>query len=237
MSPSSRRYVLATAPTNPPAAPSSQQPSQSQLPAIGTSLLTFNTTGTLLATKSDAHPTTVWIWDLCTLRSRAVLVQHNMVKRLTWHHTDPDLLLIQCIQGDGALYLWNARASIDSAPRVVSLPQEARLTGKAEARWLPASSPQSKPALLYGDAHSSLLVWPDGRDPASPQLKDADVQASKSVTSQTHASDGEGDESLFDIVNARTENEYDATVAGNFDEHQGATLQDTFDFRRGVGVF
>lgn len=139
---------------------------------------------------------------------------------------------------------------VDAAPRVLVLPSEVRLSGKAEAKWLPApassSSPSRKNAVFYGDAHGCAVVWPDGREAASPKLNGVAAAADHGdAEAQGAKTEGEGDESLFDIVSGQDAEEQavdgaapegDATIASNFDEHQGATLQDTFDFRRGVGV-
>ena len=66
-------------------------------PKIGISTMEFNNPdGTLVATKNDSMPSTVWIWSLKLLRPYAVLVHLNPVKYISWHPTISDLLLIQC---------------------------------------------------------------------------------------------------------------------------------------------
>lgn len=205
-------------------------PTDNPSPKIGTSILTFNATGTLLATKSDAHPTTVWIFDLCKLQSRAVLVQHAVVKRLAWHPTDPDLLLIQGIQGEPLVYLWDAK---EESPRVYSIPFEGAVAGKAEAKWI-HSTLGSKPLLQFGDANGCVFAYPYGREAGAIHSVDKSevVQVQQSPASNT-----DDEDSLFDILSGKKSSAHDPLDrAGNGLETQNGTLDDTFRFKQGVSA-
>ncbi|KAF1986400.1 WD40 repeat-like protein [Aulographum hederae CBS 113979] len=113
VSASSRTYAVISQPISPPTA--SSTPSDPS-PKHGISLATFNADGTLIATRDDSTPTTVWIWDLKTLSPRSILIQHSPVKSLTWHPTRLELLLIQCVQDDPVVYLWSSSPSPSSQP-------------------------------------------------------------------------------------------------------------------------
>ena len=130
----------------------------------------FNADGTLLATKHDSIPTAVWIWDLRQMQRRAVLIQHAMVKRLLWHPTDPNSLLIQCTQDENVLYLWHA---LDDQPQILDI-SSAKLSGKVEARWI-RTEQQRKPILMVGCSHGFCLAYPQGREPVSSPVLDVGV--------------------------------------------------------------
>lgn len=194
---------------------------------MGASLLAFNNTGTLLATRNDAHPTTVWIWDLTNLRSRVVLVQHSVVKKIVWSPFDADLLLIQCIQGQDLIYLWHATANDGGAPRVLEVPSDLRMSAKADARWLRTSG---KVVIFYGDMNASAIIWPDGQGLDSPQPAVSDYRAV------------EGDESIFDIVSehhvgVQNDNSAQEDITQSDFEILNGSIQDTFDFRRDVSAY
>ena len=220
MVPCGRIYTAAGAPTSPPTATTSQN----DKPAIGASILSFNSNGSLLASKDDAHPTTVWVWDLATLQSRAVFIQHALVKKFSWHPTNPDLLLIQCVQGDALLYSWDAGQ--DQQPDILHLPSECRLSAKADARWVRT---HKRPTIFLGDTNSSAIVWPDGREPDSPSI---------SVSGRTFVEDEDSVyEALSGMDNAQKDS-FGSTKNITEDEfdYLNGSIQDTFDFRRGVSA-
>ncbi|PWW80172.1 YVTN repeat-like/Quino protein amine dehydrogenase [Tuber magnatum] len=143
-----RYYAQAQQPTTLPIIPSGPSDSQSKL---GISTIAFNKPdGTLIATRNDSMPTTVWIWSLKLLRPYAVLVQLNPIRSISWHPTIPDLLMIQCApSGDGnsaetskqqgVVYLWSAAWT---QPRAVTVPME-RLSGNTWARWILTAPPSN----------------------------------------------------------------------------------------------
>ncbi|KAL7266450.1 hypothetical protein RUND412_011003 [Rhizina undulata] len=141
-SPQDRYYAQVQQPTSLPTI--SPSPSDLQ-PKIGISTIAFNNPdGTLIATRNDSMPTTIWIWSLKLLRPYAVLVQLNPIKSITWHPTIHDLLMIQCTPDNprdsdatGAIYLWS---SSWRQPRAISVPLE-HLTGSMWARWVYTSAP------------------------------------------------------------------------------------------------
>jgi hypothetical protein len=118
-------------------------------PRIGVSAMAFsNPDGTLVATKSDNMPSSLWIWSLKLLRPYAVLVHINPIKSFTWHPSIPDLLMIQCASdgGDntpdssGMLYLWS---SSWLQPRAIQVPME-KVVGASWAKWVVTPRPRSQ---------------------------------------------------------------------------------------------
>lgn len=100
-------------------------------PKSGISAIAFsNPEGTLVATKCDSMPSTVWIWSLKLLRPYAVLVHLNPVKSIDWHPTIPELLMVQCAPEDKSsspaeaasgmmVYLWSTTWK---QPRAIHMP-------------------------------------------------------------------------------------------------------------------
>lgn len=120
-------------------------PSDTQ-PKSGISAMAFsNPDGTLVATKSDNMPSSLWIWSLKLLRPYAVLVHLNPIKSFTWHPSIPDLLMIQCApdSGDdvpdpsGVVYLWS---SSWKQPRAIRVPME-KVIGSTWAKWVVTPRP------------------------------------------------------------------------------------------------
>ncbi|KAG0126983.1 hypothetical protein HOY82DRAFT_90218 [Tuber indicum] len=171
--PHGRYYAQAQQPTTLPIIPSSSSDSQLKL---GISTIAFNKPdGTLIATRNDSMPTTVWIWSLKLLRPYAVLVQLNPIRSISWHPTIPDLLMIQCApSGDGnsaepskeqgVVYLWSAAWA---QPRAVAVPME-RLSGNTWARWIltaPPSNTVSAPFSASTTSPGPLIMERRSRSP------------------------------------------------------------------------
>ena len=102
-----------------------------------------NPDGTLVATKNDSMPGTVWIWSLKLLRPYAVLVHLSPVKSISWHPTISDLLMIQCTgeSGDqasgGVVNLWSSGWK---QPRIIPVPL-GKLSGSVTVKWVLTTAP------------------------------------------------------------------------------------------------
>jgi hypothetical protein len=220
ISPSMQRsYKTVSQPIAPPTAPST--PSD-QTPKTGLSILAFNADGTMVATRDDSAPTTVWLWDLTKLAASTVLIQHSPIKRLSWHSTLPYILLIQCSHEEPAIYLYDTVSAVPY-PKVMPIKKSA---GKFEAKWLHTAVNQ-KPGLLFGDSQSFLLAWPDGRDPMLEEEIDDDDMMNHS------------EDSLFDILSGRKPTvsvDTTETLVSDVMDETTEFMDDTFMGRRGMSV-
>ena len=152
-----RSYIPTLQPASPPTSASlARQVSagkQNSIPKHGISGMTFNADGTLLATKSDATPTTVWIWSLQSGAAVAVLIHHSPVKNFAWNPTERDLLLIHCAIPDPAIHFW--KAGWDT-PQVVRVPLE-RTGGRLEVSWLHSATDETC-SLVISSAHQYAIA-------------------------------------------------------------------------------
>jgi hypothetical protein len=182
---SQRSYSTVQQPIAPPIA---QDSPSSQTTKLGLGLMAFNADGTILATRDDSTPTTVWIWDLQKLSASAVLIQHSSIKQLSWHPTIPSTLLVQCSHEDPTLYFYD---TLNATPYTANLPLH-KSFGRLEAKWI-WTSVEKKPALLFGDMHSFLLAWPEGKE-----------QILRFEQSENQHTEDEEEDSLFDILTGKT---------------------------------
>ncbi|KAK5296616.1 hypothetical protein LTR16_000559 [Cryomyces antarcticus] len=236
----SRSYQLAPQPISPPtasiAAPSSVVAPSPSL-AVGISLVAFNKSGTLVVTRNDTMPTTVWFWDLSTLSPHSIMIQHSPVKSLLWHPTRVDLLLIQCVGDETILYLYNAASQVEATPpTLLNVPlTHSSSDGKLEAKWL-STSAESKPVLLVGNVRNWLLIYPDGKEP----VLSFDRSHNGDGADQQDIGD-ESEDSLFNILTGRTplpvidRNDRNVGSQEEFDD-SSERLDDTFREKKRVGV-
>ncbi|KAI0114917.1 hypothetical protein F4814DRAFT_439989 [Daldinia grandis] len=128
-----------------------------QEPVSGCNLAKFDCSSSLLATRLEDAPGTIWIWDISSSDLRAVLMYHSNVTKLEWHPMQPELLLMRC-EGDsyGSLvFIWDP---LSHGPRSVDLAH--RLPGatnsKTYATWLGATS--ESPAFFFSDSTTCIMV-------------------------------------------------------------------------------
>jgi hypothetical protein len=182
---SHRSYSTVQQPVVPPTALDSPS---NQLQKTGLSLMTFNADGTVLATRDDSTPTTVWIWDLTKLSAAAVLIQHSPIKQLSWHPTLTSLLLIQSSHEEPTLSFYDSK---EKTPFSVHVPFQKDF-GRLDTRWL-STIADRKPALILSDLHSFVLAWPEGKD-----------QILRFEQSEQGQAEEDEDDSLFEILTGKT---------------------------------
>ncbi|KAF3769942.1 hypothetical protein M406DRAFT_248387 [Cryphonectria parasitica EP155] len=121
----------------------------------GCALLSFDASSTLLATRLEDSPSTVWIWDVAAAELRAVLLFHRAVLRVLWHPVIRETLLIACDDDacNSPVFLWDP---LSEGPKPVDL--SGRLSnGKLYATWLDLN--HNKPgALFISDSKGYLLA-------------------------------------------------------------------------------
>ncbi|KAL1598701.1 hypothetical protein SLS60_007841 [Paraconiothyrium brasiliense] len=196
-----RSFVLAQQPATPPKA--LVEKNDTGLMKQGISIMAFNKDGTICATRDDSTPTTVWIWDLCTLQPRTILILHSPFKALQWHPSYPSRLLIQSTHDSPTLYLYTADPFFSSKssctnsaagpPTSLSLSDSfIKPAGSAPANWTARwlnTEADKKSAMVIGHQQGYVLVWPDGKD----QVLRFEGQEGD-----------ESDDSLYDILTGRT---------------------------------
>jgi WD40 repeat protein len=203
-----RSYAVTEQPVTPPKAP--VEKNETGLMKHGISIMAFNKDGTLCATRDDSTPTTVWIWDLRSLKPAAILIQHSAVKSLQWHPLDPTYLLIQTTHDSPTLYLYGTASlssskshagSISSAstsrpgpPTILDLSSNitkpaGTLPARWTAKWLPTDL-DKRPAFVLGHQQGYVLVWPEGKD--------------QILRFERPEGEDESDDSLYDILTGRT---------------------------------
>jgi hypothetical protein len=125
---------------------------------MGTCALTFDASGTLLATRSENMPTTVWIWDAASRALKAVLVQHAPVAKISWHSAINEQLMIRCEGEDSKalVHLWEPSWDKPKIMDFGSQVPDGKIIGKAVIRWMNTNT--SIPAVFFSDAQDCILA-------------------------------------------------------------------------------
>jgi hypothetical protein len=159
----------------------------------------FDASSTLLATRLDDSPCTLWIWDVVAAELRAVLIFHTTVA-FQWHVSSRELLLITSQEPAqrGVSFIWDP-LSHGPTPLVpeVYLP-DGRAVGKTQAAWINRET--ELPVLFVSDTQHYLLLSPSnaslGADPwqqAAVSYDNGEIAQYDSPTSDHYAVD-EADE-------------------------------------------
>jgi hypothetical protein len=193
--------------------------------------MSFDTSGSLLATKTENMPTTIWIWDLGTRILRAAMILHAPIAKATWHPTIDELLMIRC-EGDesrGLVHLWDPSWV---SPRIIDFTAQipgGKVIGKTIGRWLNAQS--ASPAIFFSDSQDCILASIPGNDEEEVPWQDAEVRGFDIY--------GQQEESPLNLVPADEKRVY-SRISGLMDDGMtgmsGGTdeVEDTFRFRKFV---
>ncbi|RFU25566.1 hypothetical protein B7463_g10769, partial [Scytalidium lignicola] len=202
----------------------------------GTNIMTFDSSGTLLATRIENMPTTIWIWDVTTKTLRAVMILHSPVARCNWHPKINELLLIRCEGEDrnGIAHLWDP--SWDG-PKIINFETQVpggKLIGKSVIRWLNVDS--RYPALFFSDAQDCILT-----SVSNPE--DTEDVPWQDATSKPFDIHGQRPESPLVLVPAEEKRPFRRVNVDNFTEDEDSfaamsgdsdEVEDTFQFRKFV---
>lgn len=74
-------------------------------PKLGVGVLEYNCTGSLLATRNDNQPSSLWLWDVAKLSQIALIQQVSPIKMIEWNPLQPERLAFCC--SNGFIYLWD----------------------------------------------------------------------------------------------------------------------------------
>ncbi|KAG5980388.1 hypothetical protein E4U55_004074 [Claviceps digitariae] len=134
----------------------------------GCSLISFDASSTLLATRLDDSPFTIWIWDLAAGELRAALMFHSAVT-FVWHPNSREVLLISS-QEDGrqsASYVWDPLSQGPTSLNVERYLPACKGSSKLQISWLNHES-ESPKVLVSDTKHCVLLSLADTEDDANP---------------------------------------------------------------------
>ncbi|KAH8663636.1 hypothetical protein BGZ60DRAFT_379621 [Tricladium varicosporioides] len=225
-----RQFVEATQTICPPTA--STPPSNNIEAKTGTNILSFDNSGTLLATRVEDMPTTIWIWDIGTRILRAVIILHASIARITWHPTIDELLMIRCENEEsrGLVHLWEPSWEV---PEIVDFTAQipgGKVIGKTISRWL--NSESASPAMLFSDSQDCLLVSISAPEDGSLPWQEAEARGVDIY--------GQREESPLNLVPANDRKHHgnvsvDSLMDDTFTRmSSGSEMEDTFQFRKFV---
>ncbi|CAH0026766.1 unnamed protein product [Clonostachys rhizophaga] len=207
-------FVRASQDVAPPAA-SEDVKSATEL-KVGCSVASFDSSGTLLATRLDEHPGTVWVWDLLAGELRAVLMFHSPAD-VAWHPSVRELLLVTCsVEQVNLHFHWDP---LSNGPGFVKFQEQladGKVVGKLLATWI--DSKDDDPKLLLTDRQNLCLL----------SLSETDNEAANGEedTETFFRGDSSARQPLSSI-RGRVESIRDSITL----EDEGSMLEDTFSFK------
>lgn len=170
----------------------------------------FDASSTLLATRLDDSPCTLWIWDVVAAELRAVLIFHTTVS-FQWHASTRELLLVtsQDPAQNGVSFIWDP-LSEGPTPLVPEdhLP-DGKAAAKAQVAWINRET--ELPVLFVSDTLHYLLLSPSNDSQASNPWRQAAI-------------DHDGSEGAY----------YDSPTSSHYavdDADETSVMDDTFSFR------
>ncbi|KAK1751870.1 hypothetical protein QBC47DRAFT_78049 [Echria macrotheca] len=180
----------------------------------------FEPSSSLVATRLDESPGTIWIWDVQAGELRAVLLFHGSIVAMAWHPETRETLLVRCDGDDykGIVFVWDP---LSEGPQSVDFGQQLpgkNTVGRTRALWL-STDASSPPSLFLSDAQNYVLASLVELDQGSPPWGD---HGSPGITIDTGAF--QRDESPLELVPA-----VDAHSGGGDDSSE---LEDTFIHKR-----
>lgn len=116
--------------------------------------MSFDSSSTLLASKLEEAPTTLWIWDIAAAELRAVLIFHGTVSRVSWHPTIRETLLATC-EGDAYKSLVFSWDPLSEGPQACNF-SERLPNGNVQALWL--NVPNLEPGALFVRNNGEYLL-------------------------------------------------------------------------------
>ncbi|KAL2170538.1 hypothetical protein VTG60DRAFT_4646 [Thermothelomyces hinnuleus] len=195
-------------------------------PVSGCTWISFDPSSTLVATRLDDSPSTVWIWDVQAAELRAVLLFHGNVASLSWHPQIPETLQIRC-EGDqynGLVFVWDPLSegphSLDFARHLPG----GKAGGKQRALWL-GSNESSPPSVFFSDTHNYVLASLGDADQIPPPWGDHELSGQGPLA----GGDSDREESPLNLVPAPDARPEVPDLEGDGDYSE---LEDTFVYKR-----
>jgi WD40 repeat protein len=173
-------------------------------------------------------PTSVWIWSIQSLKPVAVIIQHSQIKTLSWHPSNPNLLLLTCHTDKLIIYQWSLDWDIPYATIIPDLSPVA----KSSVRWLVTE--ESDQPLFIAASPTSYTIGFLEADGSTPEGRFINItEARGAETSPVKGADSPRKDitDLFD-ENTTSEQGQDSDGADGSTED----VDDTFHYRRQVSV-
>ncbi|KXT08846.1 hypothetical protein AC579_1481 [Pseudocercospora musae] len=180
-----RSYSFAPQPVCPPL---SRTKPISEPEELGVAELCFSCDGSYLATRDCRMLNTIWIWDMATLAAHSVLLQHSNVRKLTWHPTRAETLLVDC--AEGIAHIFDVTSSEPPMAHHTGAAATARLA------WILTAS-NDRPIIMLTQKTQFRLLYPEGQDEdqGTPQLREQSGVAA--------FEEGASEDSLFEVLSGR----------------------------------
>lgn len=231
-----REFIKASQLTCPPEA--APIPTTNSDVKSGTTAMAFDASGTLLATRTEDFPTSIWIWDITTKILRAVLILHAPVAKVTWHSKISELLMLRC-EGEETRALSHLWEPSWETPRIIDFATQlpgGKLIGKSIVRWLNVDAPD--PVVFFSDSQDCLLT--------STSQDTNDDLPWEEVSAKAVDIYGEREESPLNLVKADekrpfrrvtvalADTEADDSILEMCPSEESEGLDDTFQFKKFV---
>ncbi|SMR46369.1 unnamed protein product [Zymoseptoria tritici ST99CH_1E4] len=180
-----RSYAEPSQPVSPPL---SRLKPTSEPSELGIAELSFSCDGRYLASRDCRMLNTLWVWEASSLAAHSVLIQHSNIRKLHWHPSSPDTLMVDC--AEGIAYVYDVSSS--HAPQMFQT--EAR--PRATLSWVRTAT-GAKLIIMATEKTAFHFIYPDGRD--------AEYEWSRNGSSMQGAAfaEGESEDSLFDVLSGR----------------------------------
>ena len=213
----------------------SQASSESAAASSGCITLAFDSSSTLLATRIEEAPSTIWVWTMENAELCSVLMLHANVSTAVWHPTAPHTLLITC-EGNkhrGLGVVWNplkngppqAANFLPYYPPTPS-PSHPSLSGRSAGKYRPTwlDLKGIPPSLFYSDASEFCLVALDEGDYHEYRATDSIPWPEADAPPTTAFADGNQwimddrvrEESPLELVPAGMDTEGDSEIEDTF---------------------
>ncbi|KAL1897201.1 hypothetical protein Cpir12675_002458 [Ceratocystis pirilliformis] len=192
--------------------------------ASGCFLADFDCMSGLLATVTEAHRSTLWIWDLNSVDLRSVIMFHGIVSNVAWHPLVPELLLITCTTDSTApstVYVWDP---LLGGPRPVASPAQLR---KPTTKPGGTAGPKNRAAWISAQTELPLLLIHDGANGLVVAVGDAALDTAVSWGDNSHLS-----AKVLHGAAPAGPKVLDVAEMSFADEEGTVRVDDTFDFKK-----
>ncbi|KAL2752681.1 hypothetical protein ACRALDRAFT_1072549 [Sodiomyces alcalophilus JCM 7366] len=171
--PSTHTFVRATQIVS---APSFQPSGNGAELKVGCASAAFDSSSSLLATRLEEAPSTVWIWDLVSSELRAVLIFHANISSFSWHPDIRELLMMSCESDNysNLIFLWEP---LWDGPRVLDFGShipDSKTGGKTQSSWV--SWPGQPAVVFFGNTRHCIMATCAGSKDTPTSWQDIQIR-------------------------------------------------------------